>query len=125
MPDAYDDFKLTVEKSVAADIKSSTNDDVGSGDAFTISFQYRGGINPAATGFEVDWYANSTDRGIGQNALSGSQIPTNVTFSPRTPNAGGTYVSGQLSGTAPVLGQSESRRELYGKLTILQGALNA
>lgn len=125
MPIDFDDFNLTVRQAIPAEIFSATDDVVGSGAQFTIDFQYIGGLNPAATAFEVDWYGSATDRNNTTNKLTGAQAPSGVAFNPSRPNAGGTERPGSLTGRAPTLSQSESQVELFGRLTIVQAALNA
>lgn len=124
MPDAHDLFELLIEKSIAADIFSSTDATVGSASDFVINFNYIGGVNPIATAFQVEWFGNTNDRASGTNALSGAAAPSGVHFNPRYPYGGGDEHNGSLSGTAPTLGQSEVSRTIYGKLTIVQAALN-
>ena len=125
MPNAFDEFDLTVQQAYAAEIYSSDQDvSVASNAQFTINFKYKGGFNPAATAFEVDWYGTENDRRDGQNALSGAQAPSSVDFSPRTPRSGSDERIGSLTGQAPTLGQSEESRTIYAKLTIVQAALN-
>lgn len=126
MPNAYDDFTLTVENAINANIYSSTQGlRVGSGENFTIGFKYIGGLNPAATAFEVKWYANDNDRNLRRNALTGAQAPSGVTFQPNRPSGGGQERSGSLTGRAPTLGGGETDRNIYGELAIIQAALNA
>lgn len=131
MPNWHDPFNLVIVGSAEA-IVHSENVSVGSGDNFVMTFHYAGGFNPVATGFQVHWYTTETHQDEGEsgnttNALSGgdSQRPTQVTISPRVPEAGAEARSpGELRGTAPTLGSGETRRTLYGVLTILQGSLN-
>ena len=126
MPTRYDEFTLVVHRSIQCNIWSSTQDvEVGSGAQFTISFNYKGGLNPAATAFGVEWYANPTDRSGRTNELSGANAPSGVDFNPTTPIAGGLDRNGSLSGEAPTLRQGEGRRELFAELRIVQAALNA
>ena len=129
MPNYYDPFTLVIRKSAAARVDSN-NIGASSGAQFTMTFHYAGGFNPTATGFEVHWFGNTTHQNEGEagnndNALSAG-IPTQVTISPSIPEPGAETTSpGELTGTAPVLGQRETQRTLYGVLTILQGELNA
>ena len=131
MPRHYDSFNLVILGSAEALVFTS-NVSTESGSEFTMTFRYAGGFNPVATGFEVHWFTTEAHvreglRGNNANALSAgdSQMPTQVTISPRIPNPGAIASSeGQVDGTAPTLGQSEQQRTLYGVLTIIQGNLN-
>ena len=131
MPNAYDDFVLQVVGAIAANIFATTDtESIGSGEQFTIIFSYVGGFNPVATQFSVNWYGNATHReeqgnlpAAAANALSGSEAPTNVTFSPATPRGGTFERDGHLRGTAPTLGRGVILDELYVRLMIVQAAL--
>ena len=131
MPDWYDPFNLVIYGSAEARVETE-NISVGSGDSFVMTFHYAGGFNPVATGFEVHWFTTLGHQAEGEagnnaNALTAgdSRIPTQVTISPRIPEAGADTTSpGELRGTAPTLGTREENRTLYGVMTILQAALN-
>ena len=131
MPNHYDGFNLVVRGSAEALVWTS-NTETSSGAAFTMTFNYAGGFNPVATGFELHWFTTTAhqDEGIlgqNQNALpaNDSRIPTQIVISPTIPEPGATADSeGSVRGIAPTLGQSERSRTVYGVMTILQAALN-
>ena len=132
MPDFYDGFNLVVYGTAEAQVYTS-NTSTRSASEFTMTFRYAGGFNPVATGFEIHWFATETQAenegldGNNQNAIpaNDSRIPTQVVISPRIPNPGADATSeGHVRGIAPTLGRTETRRTVYGVLTILQGALN-
>lgn len=137
MPTATDDFILIVVASVAADIRIPTIYNgiygAGSGESFRIDFQYKGGINPVATKFSVNWYASTTHRNQqnedsatpGPNALAGVNAPGAITFEPTRPVESYNWTSGALSGNAPRLPQGTSVKSLFARLAIEQAALNA
>ena len=131
MPNWYDGFNLVIYGSAEAQV-DTRNISTGSGSDFVMSFDYAGGFNPVATGFELHWFTTTAHQEEGltgnyNNALSpgDSGIPTQVTISPRIPEPGADAISpGEVRGTAPTLGRTETRRTLYGVLAILQGSLN-
>ena len=123
MPNAVDDFTLIVQKSRAAEIKSSTDRTVSSGAQFTIDFSYVGGFNPAATAFQVAWYDD--DAREAGDAVTRADAPSGIAFDPSTPIAGGLERNGSMTGRAPTLGAQEESRTIYGRLTIVQAELNA
>lgn len=132
MPDAWDAFVLNVIASVEVTM-AAYNVSTGTGETFEMGFWYTGGINPTGTGFQVFWYNNQSDadaypQRTAQALSPGSaRAPSGVVISPRVPVGSADPIqSGTLSGRAPALNLStESRREIHGRLEILQAALNA
>lgn len=131
MPVAIDDFLLVVVSSANAGIAFSNETTVDSGEAFSLTFAYTGGLNPAATAFALHWYANTSHRAAqgvnvspGPSALVGAQAPSNISFDPTTPLAGAILRTGTVHGVAPTLGGNESRRNIYARAAIDQAALN-
>lgn len=127
MPIDTDDFVLLVVSSTPARINVPRREyGSGSGETFSIDFQYRGGINPAATEFQVSWHDSAADRNATPPVAIGAQFtPTELSFSPSLPEEGYNYTSGSLSGRAPTLPQGTNAKSIYSRMTIVQAALNA
>ena len=121
MPNATDDFLLTVERALAASI-TVPDYTTPSGGAFSIAFTYVAGINPAATGIEASFHNSAADRTAGIE-ISGNGAPTEIqVVTPAGFSATAVTRTGSISGRAPVI--NTAQKVIYGKATILQAALN-